>query len=531
MLLDLPRAVVILVLATNAVSTTPAPDSRSLTTAATTATTTSAVSTRQILTPSTIDGAPKGTNCSVTTAQWHQCILSCNENAHTLVYFKCVGGRSVGDCLCVRGGETVDMLEVQKLAASVHVAAPLSHRSVPELEALFTTALAAALGIRREDILAVHVVDAAAMPAGGQYQEREYQLTYEVVVPDGQMAGVLAKATSLSLGGSTSSNNFASALETPWSPSSAISIRDLTSPVIFQGLVASRTSGGLSRSSQYGLAPEKQDNFNEGEHSLPISLGTWLLLVGAAIVFMTLGCAGAGLWHGTHKAEKAPPKITTGDEFALEACIGSTGSYPAADMELPYVKCMKSHAPGLELVSDMKLSMLPDIMPEMPPIPEDPGVDGMHQPPDAISVNLPGRGCGFPRHLPELPLGIPSLDSAGCLRGPQEINQMCLLQPIHWSSCPSPQDAALAFAAWSQWSPRGSATAQPASPVMDKEPACEALGLASQTSLASQPEAEPSPLYPDLPALTCSSFDQALTPMETGTQAAAAIVGRKIAHI
>jgi len=374
----------------------------------------------------------------------------------------------------VQGGETVDMLEVQKLAASLRVAAPLSHRSMPDLKASFTAALASALGIRHEDVVAVHVVEAAEAADG---QTRVYKLTYEVVVPDGQMASVLEKATSLSLRGSSSANGFANELRAIWPPTSAISIHDLASPVTFQGLVAARSQAVLGRSFQQALATKRQEPVYEGEATLALPLGTWVLLVGAAIAFTFLGCAGAGLWQFQQKAVSNPPETSSttvaAEEFAghlhtLEFCS-------SMDDELPYVYCAKSRAPGQELVTDLRLDALPDsVCPDFPSIPEDMETP---QPRTAIAVKLPGLdlhsediliGGGSPVLAVSLVEQMPVLPAAVCLspqhRNRQDAKKPCALEPVHWSSCPSPRDAALTLASWASCSPRGFESTQPPIP-------------------------------------------------------------------
>lgn len=353
----------------------------------------------------------------------------------------------------MRGDETFDLREVQKLAASVRIDVNLDARSAPDMEALFISALAAALGIRREDVSAVQV-EHSRETGGGHLRKKEYKLTYEVAVPDGMMSIVLQKAGSLSISGSLSANRFMSALE-----SGKVTIYDVTAPVTFQGLAGRRNPTSLHEGFQIVRKEEKEEN-----ESLPFSLGTWLFSIGASLLCFVLGCAGAQLWRRISKdvardlaAQPQKPSVAAiADDFSLEF------NEFAACAEVPSVPCLKPHTPGRELLRDLKFQRpAADLL-----VPEDEEAQGkILQPHDSSIVTLSdpsgkvepaAKQFSSGRSLPTPPeLTMPSLPAASWLRTLQE-SKTCLpsppprlLQPIHWSSCPPTANLPLPLASWS----------------------------------------------------------------------------------
>lgn len=331
----------------------------------------------------------------------------------------------IGDCLCMRAGEPIDVLEVQKLVASVHVSGSLGARSHSEVEALFIAALSSALELEHEEPARVRV---SVLNIGEADGRSEYKLTYEVIVPEGHLETVLQKARSIGLKGSHVSNRFADTLGV-----AQISIRDLATPVAFQGLTAARPAASTLQEDDALVAQD--------DAALPVSATNWLLLVGAALLCLALGCVGAGFWHGKQKAiphdfpTASPPiaalSVTTIDLEDQDYFVVKD------DAESPDVHKMRNTVPGFELLTDLNLPK-PSKHEECPPCDE--VADYIPQPNDALCVSLPGRNplptCARLPAPPEGPMPIPA--AAWFTR--DEVKRR-LPEPVHWSVAPSPRAA------------------------------------------------------------------------------------------
>jgi hypothetical protein len=207
-----------------------------------------------------------GSTCPASMPELDECQITCETGTTAVGNFVCLSGALTGFSTCYDSSDTNYVTEtVQMMSSTIGMTFDLSSVSFAEARTAVSKSLATALGVPTENVAINEIAEKAGRRLDDSSQRRlaakKYEISYQVIVPDGMVATDLAvKASDIGTPGSAVSKAFTDAMQSESLPVSDLEL--IAAPRVYTSTVVKGADGGI-------LIPEPSTSTVVGSGSGP----------------------------------------------------------------------------------------------------------------------------------------------------------------------------------------------------------------------------------------------------------------------